>query len=66
VAAPARPLAGTGTGGGRAGQLRQAAQGYAAGRTTTERGVGTVFVSLPDLARPDDVLRLAPVTAAFA
>jgi len=24
-----------------------------------------VFVSLPDLAGPDDVLRLAPVTAAF-
>jgi hypothetical protein len=30
-----------------------------------ERGVTTVFVSLPDLAHPDDVLRLAPVTAAF-
>jgi alkanesulfonate monooxygenase SsuD/methylene tetrahydromethanopterin reductase-like flavin-dependent oxidoreductase (luciferase family)/predicted kinase len=35
-------------------------------RMLAERGVGTVFVSLPDLARPDDVLRLAPVTAAFA
>jgi hypothetical protein len=31
-----------------------------------ERGVRTVFVALPDLAHPDDVLRLAPVTAAFA
>jgi hypothetical protein len=27
--------------------------------------VSTVFVSLPDLAGPRDVLRLAPVTAAF-
>jgi len=27
--------------------------------------VATVFVSLPDLAGPEDVLRLAPVTAAF-
>jgi alkanesulfonate monooxygenase SsuD/methylene tetrahydromethanopterin reductase-like flavin-dependent oxidoreductase (luciferase family) len=34
-------------------------------RLLAERGVSTVFVSLPDLARPDDVLRLAPVTAAF-
>jgi hypothetical protein len=31
-----------------------------------DAGVSTVFVSLPDLAHPDDVLRLAPVTAAFA
>jgi alkanesulfonate monooxygenase SsuD/methylene tetrahydromethanopterin reductase-like flavin-dependent oxidoreductase (luciferase family) len=30
-----------------------------------DRGVSTVFVSLPGLAGPDDVLRLAPVTAAF-
>ncbi len=35
-------------------------------RLLAERGVRTVFVSLPDLARPDDVLRLAPVAAAFA
>jgi len=34
-------------------------------RLLAERGVATVFVSLPDLAGPDDVLRLAPVTAAF-
>jgi hypothetical protein len=31
-----------------------------------EKGVtATVFVLLPDLAGPQDVLRLAPVTAAF-
>jgi alkanesulfonate monooxygenase SsuD/methylene tetrahydromethanopterin reductase-like flavin-dependent oxidoreductase (luciferase family)/predicted kinase len=35
-------------------------------RILAERGVTTVFVSLPDLDDPDDVLRLAPVTAAFA
>jgi alkanesulfonate monooxygenase SsuD/methylene tetrahydromethanopterin reductase-like flavin-dependent oxidoreductase (luciferase family)/predicted kinase len=35
-------------------------------RLLAERGVTTVFVALPDLAHPDDVLRLAPVTAAFA
>jgi len=35
-------------------------------RQLAERGVSTVFVSLPDLAGPDDVLRLAPVTRAFA
>jgi alkanesulfonate monooxygenase SsuD/methylene tetrahydromethanopterin reductase-like flavin-dependent oxidoreductase (luciferase family) len=34
-------------------------------RMLAERGVQTVFVALPDLVRPDDVLRLAPVTAAF-
>ncbi|HXP19144.1 MAG TPA: LLM class flavin-dependent oxidoreductase [Streptosporangiaceae bacterium] len=34
-------------------------------RLLAERGVSTVFVSLPDLAGPEDVLRLAPVTAAF-
>jgi hypothetical protein len=34
-------------------------------RLLAERGVSTVFVSLPDLTGPDDVLRLAPVTAAF-
>jgi alkanesulfonate monooxygenase SsuD/methylene tetrahydromethanopterin reductase-like flavin-dependent oxidoreductase (luciferase family) len=34
-------------------------------RLLAERGVSTVFVSLPDLAGPDEVLRLAPVTAAF-
>ena len=35
-------------------------------RLLAERGVSTVFVSLPDLESPDDVLRLAPVAAAFA
>jgi alkanesulfonate monooxygenase SsuD/methylene tetrahydromethanopterin reductase-like flavin-dependent oxidoreductase (luciferase family) len=35
-------------------------------RQLAERGVSTVFVSLPDLAGPDDVLRLAPVISAFA
>ncbi len=35
-------------------------------RLLAERGVTTVFVALPDLAHPDDVLRLAPVAAAFA
>ena len=35
-------------------------------RLLAERGVTTVFVALPDLARPGDVLRLAPVTEAFA
>jgi alkanesulfonate monooxygenase SsuD/methylene tetrahydromethanopterin reductase-like flavin-dependent oxidoreductase (luciferase family)/predicted kinase len=35
-------------------------------RLLADRGVSTVFISLPDLAGPDDVLRLAPVVAAFA
>jgi len=35
-------------------------------RLLAERGVRTVFVSLPDLAGPEDVLRLCPVAAAFA
>ena len=35
-------------------------------RLLAERGVSTVFVSLPDLAGPADVLRLAPVLAAFS
>jgi alkanesulfonate monooxygenase SsuD/methylene tetrahydromethanopterin reductase-like flavin-dependent oxidoreductase (luciferase family)/predicted kinase len=35
-------------------------------RLLAQRGVTTVFVALPDLARPDDVLRLAPVAKAFA
>jgi alkanesulfonate monooxygenase SsuD/methylene tetrahydromethanopterin reductase-like flavin-dependent oxidoreductase (luciferase family) len=35
-------------------------------RLLADRGVTTVFVSLPDLTRPEDVLRLAPVAAAFA
>ncbi|MGN6677863.1 MAG: LLM class flavin-dependent oxidoreductase [Streptosporangiaceae bacterium] len=35
-------------------------------RLLAQRGVGMVFVSLPDLSGPEDVLRLAPVTAAFA
>ena len=34
-------------------------------RQLAQRGVGTVFVALPDLAGPDEVRRLAPVTAAF-
>jgi alkanesulfonate monooxygenase SsuD/methylene tetrahydromethanopterin reductase-like flavin-dependent oxidoreductase (luciferase family) len=34
-------------------------------RLLADRGVSTVFISLPDLAGPADVLRLAPVTAAF-
>jgi alkanesulfonate monooxygenase SsuD/methylene tetrahydromethanopterin reductase-like flavin-dependent oxidoreductase (luciferase family) len=34
-------------------------------RLLAERGVRTVFVSLPDLAGPEDVLRLAPLAAAF-
>jgi hypothetical protein len=39
--------------------------GDEAGRLLAERGVRTVFVSLPDLTGPEDVLRLAPVAAAF-
>jgi len=35
-------------------------------RLLADRGVTTVFVSLPDLTEPEDVLRLAPVAAAFA
>jgi alkanesulfonate monooxygenase SsuD/methylene tetrahydromethanopterin reductase-like flavin-dependent oxidoreductase (luciferase family)/predicted kinase len=35
-------------------------------RLLAERGVSQVFVSLPDLSGPDDVLRLAPLAAAFA
>jgi alkanesulfonate monooxygenase SsuD/methylene tetrahydromethanopterin reductase-like flavin-dependent oxidoreductase (luciferase family)/predicted kinase len=35
-------------------------------RLLAERGVRTVFVSLPDLTGPEDVLRLAPLAAAFA
>jgi alkanesulfonate monooxygenase SsuD/methylene tetrahydromethanopterin reductase-like flavin-dependent oxidoreductase (luciferase family) len=34
-------------------------------RLLAERGVSTVFVSLPGLAGPDDILRLAPLAAAF-
>ena len=34
-------------------------------RLLAERGVRTVFVSLPDLSGPEDVLRLAPAAAAF-
>jgi alkanesulfonate monooxygenase SsuD/methylene tetrahydromethanopterin reductase-like flavin-dependent oxidoreductase (luciferase family)/predicted kinase len=34
-------------------------------RLLADRGVRTVFVSLPDLAGPEDVLRLAPIAAAF-
>jgi alkanesulfonate monooxygenase SsuD/methylene tetrahydromethanopterin reductase-like flavin-dependent oxidoreductase (luciferase family) len=35
-------------------------------RLLAERGVGTVFVSLPDLTDPADVLRFAPVVAGWA
>jgi alkanesulfonate monooxygenase SsuD/methylene tetrahydromethanopterin reductase-like flavin-dependent oxidoreductase (luciferase family) len=35
-------------------------------RLLAERGVSTIFVSLPDLAGPDDLSRLAPVVSAFA
>jgi alkanesulfonate monooxygenase SsuD/methylene tetrahydromethanopterin reductase-like flavin-dependent oxidoreductase (luciferase family)/predicted kinase len=35
-------------------------------RLLADRGVRTVFVALPDLAGPEDVLRLAPLAAAFA
>jgi alkanesulfonate monooxygenase SsuD/methylene tetrahydromethanopterin reductase-like flavin-dependent oxidoreductase (luciferase family) len=34
-------------------------------RLLAQRGVGMVFVSLPDLTSPGDVLRLAEITAAF-
>lgn len=34
-------------------------------RLLSERGVGTVFVALPDLAGPDEVTRLEPVVRAF-
>ncbi len=34
-------------------------------RLLAQRGVRTVFVALPDLSGPEDVLRLAPVAAAF-
>jgi alkanesulfonate monooxygenase SsuD/methylene tetrahydromethanopterin reductase-like flavin-dependent oxidoreductase (luciferase family)/predicted kinase len=35
-------------------------------RLLAERGVRTVFVALPDLAWPEDVLRLSPIAAAFS
>jgi alkanesulfonate monooxygenase SsuD/methylene tetrahydromethanopterin reductase-like flavin-dependent oxidoreductase (luciferase family)/predicted kinase len=35
-------------------------------RMLAERGVQTIFVALPDLAQPDDIQRLAPVTSAFS
>ncbi len=34
-------------------------------RLLADRGVRTVFVSLPDLTGPREVLKLAPVVAAF-
>jgi alkanesulfonate monooxygenase SsuD/methylene tetrahydromethanopterin reductase-like flavin-dependent oxidoreductase (luciferase family)/predicted kinase len=34
-------------------------------RLLADRGVRTIFVSLPDLAGPEDVLRLTPLAAAF-
>jgi hypothetical protein len=30
-----------------------------------DRGVSTVFVSLPDLGGPDDLARLAPIVGSF-
>ena len=35
-------------------------------RQLADRGVRTVFVALPDLTNADDVLKLAPITAAFS
>jgi hypothetical protein len=35
-------------------------------RLLADRGVQTVFVSLPQLTAPEDVLRLTPLAAAFA
>jgi alkanesulfonate monooxygenase SsuD/methylene tetrahydromethanopterin reductase-like flavin-dependent oxidoreductase (luciferase family)/predicted kinase len=35
-------------------------------RLLAERGIDTVFLSLPDLAGPDDLSRLAPIVGAFA
>jgi alkanesulfonate monooxygenase SsuD/methylene tetrahydromethanopterin reductase-like flavin-dependent oxidoreductase (luciferase family) len=35
-------------------------------RLLAERGVSTIFLSLPDLAGPDDLSRLAPIVGAFA
>jgi alkanesulfonate monooxygenase SsuD/methylene tetrahydromethanopterin reductase-like flavin-dependent oxidoreductase (luciferase family) len=35
-------------------------------RLLAQRGVAMIFISLPDLATPEDVLRLAPVATAFA
>jgi alkanesulfonate monooxygenase SsuD/methylene tetrahydromethanopterin reductase-like flavin-dependent oxidoreductase (luciferase family) len=35
-------------------------------RMLADRGVSTVFVSLPDLAGPGDLARLAPIVASFA
>jgi alkanesulfonate monooxygenase SsuD/methylene tetrahydromethanopterin reductase-like flavin-dependent oxidoreductase (luciferase family) len=34
-------------------------------RLLAERGVATVFVSLPDLAGPDDLYRFAPIVQSF-
>ncbi|MGN6795171.1 MAG: LLM class flavin-dependent oxidoreductase [Streptosporangiaceae bacterium] len=34
-------------------------------RLLAQHGVGMVFVSLPDLSGPEDIMRLAPVAAAF-
>lgn len=35
-------------------------------RLLAERGVSTVFVALPDLASPDELAKLAPITSAFS
>jgi alkanesulfonate monooxygenase SsuD/methylene tetrahydromethanopterin reductase-like flavin-dependent oxidoreductase (luciferase family) len=45
-----------------AGTARDHADRY---RLLAERGVATIFVAPPDLAGPDEVLRLAPVIAAW-
>jgi len=31
-----------------------------------DRGIKTVFVAIPDLAGPRDVMRLAPIAGAFS
>jgi hypothetical protein len=49
-----------------AGEPRPPEQHLGRYRLLAQRGVGTVFVALPDLAGPDDVLRLGPVAAGFA
>lgn len=35
-------------------------------RQLAERGVGTVYIALPDLAGPDDLARVEPIISAFA
>ncbi len=43
----------------------QAADHVGRYRLLAERGVSTVFVALPDLTTPEDVLKLAPIAKAF-